>query len=657
MYRTHRRRLAALAVTSAAAMTGLGISTAAAATPHTVAPAAVVEHGYVGSAHALGALELNHMTVTVALQPQHQAQLQAELAGLYNPQSPTYHHWLAPGQFAAEFAPTAAQRSAVLGYLHQAGLKARMTGPLLVTATGSSAQVDAAFHTTIERYQQGGRSFHTISRSATVPASLRGVVQGVLGLTTTHPLKSQYRVMPKNDNGRKAQYGAGPDGSGQTPSQTVGLNNGARIRDKGVKGEGNGVTMAVFELSGYTPSDITTWFKQFYGSMKMPAIRNIAVDGGPINPQCPAGDMCGPTYTGNGSADYSGDIEVEADIEMEMAMDPAAGQIEVYNAPNDVTGQTEVDEYTTIASQDTAPVISSSWGECEYDATGDSSPPDLGFVDAEETAFEQMATQGQSLFSAAGDTGAFDCLRGSGNPMLNVMDPSSDPYVTGVGGTSWGTYDPGNNQNPQFPVGHQTVWNPLDLCSPNSDSTSGYCASFGAGGGGDSSLWTAPKWQTEVPGVANSYSSYTCGADENQLCREVPDISAVADEFTPYSEYCTGSASTIPLGQPGASTCETITQEEGYPTWFGIGGTSLAAPLWAGVFGEAVGLNGQSLGLAASDLDHLYVATDNSGKYLIDVNGIHQVENNNGYYPDVAGYDQATGLGSPDIDTLVPVLK
>ena len=69
-----------------------------------------------------------------------------------------------------------------------------------------------------------------------------------------------------------------------------------------------------------------------------------------------------PQYNG-----YSGDVEVDADIEITLAVAPDVKHLIVYNAPNDYTGQTELDEYTAIANQDVASTISSSWGECEND--------------------------------------------------------------------------------------------------------------------------------------------------------------------------------------------------------------------------------------------------------------------------------------------------
>src|SRR6202021_3518210 len=123
----------------------------------------------------------------------------------------------------------------------------------------------------------------------------------------------------------------------------------------------------------------------------------------------------------------------------------------VYNAANDETGQTELDEYTAIANQDVASTISSSWGVCENDVTA-------GYAESENTVFEQMALQGQSLFSSSGDTGAFGCIRSDGTTVVNVGDPSSQPWVTSVGGTSFENAHPGSNPAPSYPAGVESGW-------------------------------------------------------------------------------------------------------------------------------------------------------------------------------------------------------
>ena len=201
---------------------------------------------------------------------------------------------------------------------------------------------------------------------------------------------------------------------------------------------GAGVNLAVFELSAYQQSDIATWARNFYGPGFKPPLVDINVDGGPLSPICPMGDQCPANFNG-----YAGDIEVDADIEMQLAIAPHARQILVYNAPNDFTGQTELDEYAKIAKDDTADVVSSSWAVCENDVTA-------AYVQAENLIFEQMAAQGQSMFGAAGDTGAFSCIRSDGTTIANVLDPPSQPWVTSVGGTSLESFNPNANPNPKL---------------------------------------------------------------------------------------------------------------------------------------------------------------------------------------------------------------
>ena len=254
-----------------------------------------------------------------------------------------------------------------------------------------------------------------------------------------------------NNTGFPYGYGGGPGCGGLTPSQTNSMY-GAPFASPSTQGAG--VTAAVFELSAYQASDIDTWATHYYGKRYTAPLENVTVDGGPLAPVCPTGDTCPAEYNG-----YSSDIEVDADIETTLAVAPDVKHLIVYNAPNDYTGQTELDEYTTIANQDVASTISSSWGVCENDVTA-------GYVQSENTIFEQMALQGQSLFSSAGDTGAFGCIRSDGTTVVNVNDPATQPWVTSVGGTSFEGDNPGANPNPGAPAkSTETVWNVDNLCS------------------------------------------------------------------------------------------------------------------------------------------------------------------------------------------------
>ncbi len=178
--------------------------------------------------------------------------------------------------------------------------------------------------------------------------------------------------------------------------------------------------------------------------------------------------------------------------------------------------------------------------------------------------------------------------------MLSVDFPASDPYVVAVGGTSLTTGNGGA-------YGNETVWN----------------NSFGSGGGGLSSYFTQPSYQTGF-GVTSQYSNGM---------REVPDVSADADPNTGYSMYCT------------AGFCAQF----GGGGWFIFGGTSAAAPLWAGI---AIDLNSNLAPLAtlgsANFTLYTFFTTPQPFTPFHDV-----TSGNNLFYPATAGYDLATGMGTP----------
>jgi subtilase family serine protease len=631
------------------------------------------------SAAKTGQMSASRMSVEVVLRPGNEAGLDSLLSALYTPGNADYGHWLAAGQFDARFAPSPATVRAMTKYLQSQGLTVQSTStPFLLRAVGSSARVDAAFATTIDTYRNAhGTSFYSNATAASVPDSLAPSVLGVVGLTNTVRLQPTYKLTAAAPaghgsgepaceipypttlaqlqaippNGPFNGYGGGPGCSGLTPSQTNSIYNAPQA---GPSARGAGANVAVFELSAYNPSDITTWAQTFYGSHYSPRLADINVDGGPLAPntsQCPAGDTC---YYG-----YGGDIEIEADIEQDLTIAPDTNSVLVYNAPNDSTGQTSLDEYAAIANQDIADSVSSSWGECEADAG-------LSYAQAENVIFEQMAAQGQSMFSSSGDTGAFECIRDgtfSDHAPLEALDPASQPWVTSTGGTSFEGFDPGTNPYPSYPQGTEAVWNTLDVCSGNDSSTATStgivdCGTYGAGGGGNSIFWPMPNYQ-RGPGVINPYTVYgpaNCAlAAAGQPCREGPDISANADPLTGYAEYCTGSSyvSPNPTGTDYESTCIGLTQTPGAPGWFHIGGTSLSAPLFGALFSDRDAFSGHRSGNANYLLYALFGNSFTRAASFHDITGFNQVSNNNGYYPVTPGYDEATGIGTPNFTALI----
>jgi subtilase family serine protease len=608
-----------------------------------------------------GAFTSSSMSVEVVLAPSNPSVLSQMLQNAYDPQSAGYHQWLSRGQFDAQFAPSSSTVAALTSYLQSLGLNVQQTSsPFLLRASGPSSAVEAAFNTSIHNFRNpNGIGYFANTSALKLPANVISGVLGVVGLTNTVRLQGQYqfdrddRHQPSCEAPYPSRselyaavnsgtpfpfgYGGGPGCNGLTPSQTNSIYDAPAA---GWAAKGRGVNLAVFELSAYQQSDINTWAQYFYGSGYSPPLEDVLVDGGPLNPACPAGDTCPPQYNG-----YAGDIEVDADIEMQLAMSPAANQIYVYEAPNDFTGQTELDLYYQIAEDDVADVVSSSWGLCENDAGA-------GYAEAENVLFEQMALQGQSMFAAAGDSGAFGCIRDGTGSELNVGDPSSQPWVTSVGGTSFGSYNPGSDPVPEYPWHAETVWNVDSLCnnSTNEGGQSGFfwCLATGAGGGGSSQFWGRPFYQYG-PGVDNRYTTYGDGVSQCALaavgtpCREVPDVSADADEYTGYAEYCTGNADT-----PN-SACVT---SSGAPLgWLDIGGTSLSSPLWSGVIADRDGVWGGRIGNANPLLYALLRAGQD--EYFHDIKGDRPQTHNNGFFPTTHGYDLATGIGTPDMEPLI----
>jgi kumamolisin len=617
-----------------------------------------------------GAYSSTAMSVEVALAPSNSAEMQTLLAAVYNPKSSSYEQWLSKGQFNARFAPSATEVAAVEQYLRTNGLViGRSSSPFTIEATGSSSRVEAAFRTTLRTFRDPkGVTYFSNASAVQLPSSFAAGVLDVVGLSNTVRNRSMVERAPavtpsasaakKGGAGCEAPYptttqlydavnngtpfpfgfGGGPGCNGLTPSQTNSIYGAPKV---GLRGKGLGVNLAVFELSAYQHSDIKAWTTQFYGPNYTPPLVDETVDGGPLRPICPTGDTCSPKNW------YAGDIEVDADIETQLALSPDANSIIVYNAPNDVTGQTALDEYGRIAEDDTADVVSSSWSVCEQDAGA-------GYAEVENEIFSEMALQGQSMFGAEGDTGAFSCIRSDGTTGLAVLDPPSQPWVTSVGGTSLESANPGTKAHPSYPAGVESVWNVDSLCNTRAHEGGNtglfWCAATGAGGGGNSLFWGEPFYQ-HGPGVGvnNPYTADGNGTSQCVLatigspCRTDPDISANADEYTPYAEYCTANTGT-PFSACGFSAGQTP------PGWFGIGGTSLSSPLWSGIIADRDSFLGGRSGNVNPLLYSLYAG--NASHFFHDINGT-QPTNSNGFYPTTRGYDLATGIGTPKMTPLI----
>ncbi len=359
-------------------------------------------------------------------------------------------------------------------------------------------------------------------------------------------------------------------------------------------------------------SDITA-YESCYG-ISTP-VSYSEVDGGPP-----------PADANNGDG-----IETELDIEQVIGLAPKVNVI-VYQGPNsnsNLPGAGPYDVYNAIISQDKAKVISTSWGICEPQDT----PTPIAQQD-ENTLFQEAATQGESVFAAAGDAGSEDCTDSVGDPVpgLAAEDPASQPYVTGAGGTHLPSFTPPLNES---------VWNDpvTSLICADALGTPTACG----GGGGISDLWPMPSYQSGAPPglhVINSNSSGTpCGAPAGQFCREVPDVSGDADPATGYTIYWDGD---------GAPTDANA--------WIaGLGGTSGAVPLWAALMAD-VNASSACAGVPIGFANPVLYGTA-ANVYAGHFNDVTAGNNDDlgssgGLYPAGPGYDMATGLGTPNATAL-----
>ncbi len=556
-------------------------------------PAAALER-----AGALGRVPRGQtLTLSLTLPLRDPAGAESFLERLYDPGDPIYQHYITPDEFARRYSPTQQSYDAVADFARAHGLVVTHTSPnrLLLSVSGPAAAVESAFAVHLGRYQAAdGRIFHAPDNNPAIPVSLIGRLSGVIGLDNSavrHPYLRRQSFAPhsalrplappaikpfslKSAFGARAPAQIGTDpftGRGAlTPSDIKA----AYSLDKTTL-RGAGQTMGLYELDGYLPSDIAVYNSSF-GLTNIP-LENVLTNG----------------FDGSAGPDAG---EVTLDIEVMNALAPGASKLIVYEAPNSSTGAVEL--YNTIANDKDANgnprarVISVSWGLAEDQI-------DTASVNMENAAFMQMAMQGQSIFIASGDSGAY-----TDGKTLSVSDPASQPFVTSVGGTTLAVTRPGGS------YASETTWH-----DPTPDARS----AFGSGGGGGiSSFWPLPKYQI--------------GVGLSSTLRNVPDVALDADPNTGYAIYLAGQ-------------------------WEIFGGTSVAAPLWAAfttLANEQRIKNGSGLNGLIGFANPLIYSIGKSANYS---KGFHDIADGstNLFYSATPGYDNATGWGSFNGAGLLPL--
>jgi subtilase family serine protease len=549
------------------------------------------------------------------------------LEQIEDPASPNYHHWLSSADFAARFDPAQAVVDTIANWLASRGLTILSSSRTqrAIRFTGTVAQAQQAFHTTIFNFGSGN-TYGNVN-DPLIPARFATLVANIHGLDNMRAAKASSHFIPgfaKNPTGpqpgrtvRSAQIYASLSRSGSasdaspanaSPNATIGgetafgpadfltFYDETPLANGGISGAG-GDCIAIVSDSDLEQSSINAF--------------NSAFNEPPSNITTVFADGSDPGFNGD---------EQEALLDLEWSHAVAPGATIRFYEGNVAAPAIDpiVDAISAAVNDNQCGVISVSFIECGGSRSF--------YTDTVSPIYLQAAAQGQSIFIAAGDSGAAgmildsktgECVAGRSR---HVSELSTDPNVTAVGGVSFDpVFDASGNDTSVVATTNLRVWN-----DPNDGIPSG-----GAGGGGRSSYYAKPSYQTGL-GVP---------ADRK---RDVPDVSLLASPYFPgvwtymdsdclYYDSCDG------FGDPTAAV---------------FGGTSLSTPAWAGIVKLIAQQNSVT---RLGPLNPVLYKLANSASYSTVFADVTTGNNNfNGVtgYNAGPGFDQATGWGNVDVNEL-----
>ncbi|HEY0178643.1 MAG TPA: S53 family peptidase [Dokdonella sp.] len=488
-----------------------------------------------------------HLKLAVNLPLGNQAELDALLRQLYDPSSPSYHHYLGVDEFTARFAPSQADYDAVVAWAAANGFAVTRTTPNrhIVDLDGSVDAVDRALHVTMQSYRHPSenREFFAPDREPTLDLAVPVLaITGLDDFTLPKPMHKQGAMLP---GPVPAASGSGPRGN-FLPSDMRAVYYGSGPLT------GAGQTVGIFSFEGYDYSDVQLFFTTANMPLTTP-INNVLVNG----------------YSGEcGGCD---DGEQVLDIGNVIGMAPGITQVLFYE------GDSGPDILNQMATDNLAKVLSCSWGSS-----------DMGHV--ADPIYQEFQAQGQTFANATGDDGSYDAQ--------SWLPPSLNPLTLQVGATDLATDGPGGAWV------SETGW---------ADAGGGYYAPAG---------YSIPDYQ-QLAGVIDASNG------GSTTLRNDPDVAAEGnfDNIT------------VSGGQVG----------------FGIGGTSYAAPRWAGFIAlaneQSIANGGAVLGFVNPALYAIGVGSDYANDFHDPASG------SNGGFHAVAGYDLVTGWGSPNGENLIAALS
>lgn len=436
----------------------------------------------------------------------------------------------------------------------------------VVKVLGTVEQFNNIFNIVLQTVTDDNRIYYTHDGNITIPEEINSVVQTVLGLDNSITFGHNAILDPNFQPSLDPNLISSP-----TPVDLALAYKFPRAPGSDLV-QGKGACVAIIELGGgWTTQNLTSTFSRI--SQPNPTVVDVSVDGG---------------YN-DGGADVNSSGEVMLDIYCVGAVVPAA-KIAMYFAPNSFQGFVDTIIAPTNDTVNNPSVISVSWG------TTDANWVFFGQINPFETALQAATVKGITVFIASGDFGV-RAINGGGT--YTVQYPGTSPYCVCAGGTV------------------MTINNDYSIASEVPWGTSG--GSY-AGGGGVSTIFPVPTWQTGF-----SSKLYPGGAVSSLSGRGIPDVSAHAI---------------------------------GYQFYYGAGnytgsfvGTSATAPLLSGMMARLNQLSGRRIGFVNSDWYGVRTTAFND-----QTTGDNHGGNTVGYMA-TSGWDAATGIGSPKGTELYKLYK
>ena len=571
---TPQRLLRELSIALLIALLAVGGSSAYAQRAETNVPAGIQLSKDLGLADP--SAEVN---ITVYLKLRDKAAFDKAVDALYDPASPTFHKWMTNGDLKL-YAPTEHQRQAVREELQKHGLTILATDAIgfTIRAHGTIANVESAFHTELHQFQHDGRVFRANVKNAQLSGEAGNYVSTVAGLES-HQVRPLY--MRALDPRTQKPYPpvplsklAGSDIPGQstttclTAPQTFTLQYSTPLPEGVYTGtvydqsglpcvylpqqlqtalglndvyaaglNGAGQTIVLVEGYGYPTieKDANTFFKL----MGLPLLKksNFSI----VYPE-------GRPVNPNEGIITGWNGEIALDVQSSHSIAPGANIVVV--ATNGQDSEDFQNALAYVAQNHLGNSVSNSYEE------------DLDLIAGplEQTswdeAIEVLTAQGLSVNFSTGDGGD----NGLGTPLGAPGVPSVAPHATAVGGTSIlnDVSHPGSTITTSWGDTFVNLSSGSVVLDPPQA-----VGLYGGGGGGESVFWSKPSWQAALPGKG----------------RQTPDVSALADPYTGFVIVITSDGQQF--------------------LFYGIGGTSLASPIFTAFWAIANEKAGHPLGQAA----------------------------------------------------------